>query len=96
MKARLARFALLMPLVAGSSQGQMQAHPVVDAAGARALLESPQLAEKAWGGYWAAQLREPGLNESMVAQLRWAERLRDSQTGSEGHACIQSHSCPKQ
>ena len=63
---------------------------LVDTAQAKALLESPQLADKAWGAYSAALLHDLTLRDALVGQLHWAESLRESQAESDGYACIQS------
>jgi hypothetical protein len=82
--------ALLFDPLFAPPQAPAAPAPNVDSARAKALLESPRLADKAWGAYLATQLHDPVLQDALIAQLHWAESLREAPANGEGFACIQS------
>ena len=65
-----------------------QSIPEIEIARARNLLASPQWSERAWGVYFAGQLRAEGLTEPIVGAFREAAALRDSTAGTEEHAYV--------
>jgi hypothetical protein len=49
-----------------------------DAARAKELLNSPTLADRAWGAYYAGRLRDAGLQDILVERLRAAQPLANA------------------
>jgi hypothetical protein len=57
---------------------------------ARRLLQAPSLRDKAWGAWFAGVSHDPALLEPLLAQLRLAQSLRDSEGDTEGYAYIEA------
>jgi hypothetical protein len=57
---------------------------------ARRLLQSQSLHDKAWGAWFAGVSHDPTLREPLLAQLRLAQSLRDSERDTEGYAYVQA------
>jgi hypothetical protein len=70
MEPERVRLFLLISLLASFAQAQTQPYPSKDADGAKALLGSPRLVDKAWGAYSAAELRDNSLRDALIDQLR--------------------------
>jgi hypothetical protein len=49
-----------------------------DTARAKELLNSPSLADRAWGAYYAGRLHDPGLRDILVERLRAAQPLANA------------------
>jgi len=83
MKAlRYAAFALC--LVAGAGRAQT----AVDAARVKILLASPELADNAWGAYYAGTLRDPGLRDLLADHLRAATQYAAARQDSGQFAYV--------
>jgi hypothetical protein len=57
---------------------------------ARRLLQAQSLRDKTWGAWFAGVSHDPTLREPLLAQLRLAQPLRDSERDTEGYAYIQA------
>ena len=55
-----------------------------DAARAKELLNSPSLADRAWGAYYAGRLHDPGLRDILVERLRADKRIQGKPAGKFG------------
>lgn len=57
---------------------------------ARLLLQSQSLRDKAWGAWFAGASHDAALREQLIAELRAALSLKNSQPGTETYAYIQA------
>jgi hypothetical protein len=66
------------------------AQPAPLADQARRLLQSQSIRDKAWGAWFAGASHDPTLRDPLLAQLRLAQPLRDSELDTEEYAYIQA------
>jgi hypothetical protein len=79
---------LTVLLLAGTALPSQTPPADADAARARELLNSPNLADRAWGAYYAGRLRDPGLRDILVERLRAAQPLANAYALSPGFSYV--------
>ena len=79
---------ITITFTAGLLSSQPEPIHIQEARRARLLLQSPQLAEKAWGAYLAGRLHSDELQNALIDEFASAAPLRDSPYSSQEHAFL--------
>jgi hypothetical protein len=79
---------IAITFAAGLLSAQPEPVHVQEAHRARRLLQSPELAEKAWGAYLAGRLHSDELQNALIEEFASAALLRDSPYSSQEHAFL--------
>lgn len=79
---------ITITFAAGLLRAQPEPIHVQEAHRARRLLQSPQLAEKAWGAHLAGRLHSDDSQKALIEEFAPAALLRDSPYSSQEHAFL--------